>query len=180
MKSPRVHPFQDYFQSPFHPNSFVNYESAFTVFLSLSLSLSLSQTEEHDEDWVTYVCRLNTVCELCDFSANSKDRFKCLPFLVVLGNFAIMIMLEAVEKITLEDNANKCINLDFKCDGSMNQQNSGGHSYINGISSETVPKCSTLRKTLTVRWLCIDLRLPNFVQTNVIFAKCMLNEGIRK
>ncbi|VUZ42727.1 unnamed protein product, partial [Hymenolepis diminuta] len=84
-------------------------------------------------------------------------------------------ILEAIEKITLVDNANECINLDIKCDSSMNQQNFGGQSCINRISNEIVPEYSTLRKPLT--WLCIDLRFAQFCPNKSHVCKLYVKRG---
>lgn len=55
-------------------------------------------------------------------------------------------MLEASDKTILEDIADECIKLDIKCGSGMNQQNSGEHSYVNQIYSETMcQNVSTLR-----------------------------------
>lgn len=67
-------------------------------------------------------------------------------------------MLQADDKITLENIVNKCISLNTKFNSSMNQWNSDEHYYADRISNETVSQnASTLRKTLTKCWPCNNL-----------------------
>lgn len=78
--------------------------------------------------WSTFVVR-KFVNELSDFSANSKDHFKCILFSCGLhGGFKNGICcqtlknIEESDKVILGDLANKCMNMSIKYDSGMNQQ----------------------------------------------------------
>lgn len=80
---------------------------------------------------------------LCDFSALTKDHFKCLMLFSGLQEVCqthiycrILRMLEAQYKIALEDLVNKGINLDIKYKIGMNEKKYGERSYVNGVSSK--------------------------------------------
>ncbi|VUZ48373.1 unnamed protein product [Hymenolepis diminuta] len=96
---------------------------------------------------MAYAYRVSTIFELCDFSAISKDHFKCLLFLSGSRELfptdaccRFLRMLKASDRIALENIVNECINLNIKCDSGMSPQKSGEHNCVNRISTGTVSR----------------------------------------
>lgn len=80
---------------------------------------------------------------MMDISAITRHYFKCPSFIEVFENDVnrrILGMVEANDKIKLDDLANECRKLGIKCDSCRSQQKSGEHKYIIWISSGNVPR----------------------------------------